>query len=115
MVTLSIVPGVTFERGPEVRTHTVRVADRRAAVRAPYERHRSGGIVRSADGQPVADAWVVLPDVGAWASSGADGRFTFAGVPAGRHRCECRAPGGGVTSAELVVPGGGLELTSATL
>ena len=61
VVTLSIVPGVTVERGPEVRTHTVRVADRRAGGAAPFERHRSGGIVRSADGQPVADAWLVLP------------------------------------------------------
>ena len=114
VVTLSIVPGVTVERGPEVRTHTVRVADRRAGVRAPFERHHSGGIVRSADGQPVADAWLVLPEVGAWASSGADGRFSFTGVPAGSHRCECRAPDGAVVSAELVVPGDGLELSTPT-
>ena len=33
------------------------------------------------------------------------------GVPAGTHRCECRTPGGAVAAAELVVPGGGLELT----
>ncbi len=112
VVTLSIVPGVTLERGPEVRTHTVRVGDRHAGT-PPFERHRCGGIVRSPDGQPVADAWVVLPDVGAWATSGPDGRFTFAGVPAGSHRCECRAPGGAVTEAELVVPGRGLELTAA--
>ena len=93
VVTLSIVPGVTVERGPEVRTHTVRVADLRAGVRAPFERHRSGGIVRSADGQPVADAWLVLPEVGAWASSGADGRFSFTGVPAGKS--PMRVPGAG--------------------
>jgi hypothetical protein len=61
----------------------------------------------------VANAWVVLPDVGAWATSGPDGRFTFSGVPAGSHRCECRAPGGAVAVAELVVPGGGVELTAA--
>jgi hypothetical protein len=81
VVTLSIVPGVTFERGPEVRTHTVRVADRRTEAQPPFERHGCGGIVRSADGRPVADAWLVLPDVGAWASSGPDGRFLFTGVP----------------------------------
>jgi hypothetical protein len=114
VVTLSIVPGVSLERGPEVRTHTVRVADLHAGARSPFERHRSGGIVRSADGKPVADAWLVLPGLGAWASSGPDGRFAFAGLPAGRHRCECRAPGGAVAAAELVVPGGGLELTTAT-
>jgi hypothetical protein len=114
VVTLSIVPGVSLERGPEVRTHTVRVADRRAGRRPPFERHQCGGIVRWADGQPVADAWVVLSDLGAWASSGRDGRFTFTGVPAGRHRCECRVPGGVVAAAELVVPGGRLELTAET-
>jgi hypothetical protein len=103
VVTLAIVPGATFERGPQVRTHTVRVGD--------FARHSSGGVVRSADGSPVADAWLVLPAVGAWASSGPDGRFTFGGVPAGTHRCECRAPGGEVVAADLVVPGGGLELT----
>jgi hypothetical protein len=59
----------------------------------------------------VADAWLVLPTVGAWASSGPDGRFAFGGVPAGTHRCECRAPDGAVAAADLVVPGGGLELT----
>jgi hypothetical protein len=110
VVTLSIVPGVTVQRGPEVRTHTVRVGDRSAG--APFERHRAGGIVRSPDGQPVADAWLVLPDLGAWTTSRADGRFSFGGVPAGRHRCECRAPGGAVVASELVVPGGGLELTA---
>ena len=104
VVTLSIAPGVTFERGPEVRTHTVRVGD--------FERHRAGGIVRSADGQPVADAWLALPDLAAWTASGADGRFSFSGLPAGRHRCECRVPGGAVVAGELVVPGAGLELVA---
>ncbi len=112
VVTLAVVPGVTVERGPEVRTHTVRVADLGAGTRPPFERHRSGGIVRSADGEPVTDAWLILPDLGAWASSGPDGRFDFTGVPAGRHRCECRAPGGARATGELVVPGGGLELTA---
>ena len=111
MVTLAIVPGVTFERGPEVRTRTVHVADLHAGARSPFERHGSGGIVRSADGSPVAGAWLVLPAVGAWASSGPDGRFAFDGVPAGTHRCECRAPDGAVGEGDLVVPGAGLELT----
>jgi hypothetical protein len=53
----------------------------------------------------------VLPAVGAWASSGPDGRFAFDGVPAGSHRCECRTPAGAVAVGEVAVPGGGLELT----
>jgi Pvc16 N-terminal domain len=113
VVTLSIVPGVTFERGPEVRTHIVRVGDRRARTPQFEQRHRCGGIVRSTDGQPVADAWLVLPAIGAWASSGPDGRFSFAGVPKGTHRCDCRAPGGAVAAADLVVPGPGVEITVA--
>jgi hypothetical protein len=104
VVTLSIVPGVTFERGPEVRTHTVRVGN--------FERHRAGGVVRFADGRPAPDAWIVLPDLGAWTTTGADGRFSFSGLPSGRHRCECRAPSGAVVAGELVVPGAGLELTA---
>ena len=108
VVTIAIAPGVVVERGPEVRTHTVRV---KAGERSPFERHRCGGSVRSADGRPVAGAWLLLPAVGAWASSGHDGRFAFDGVPAGTYRCECRAPDGGVAAADLVVPGGGLELT----
>jgi hypothetical protein len=59
----------------------------------------------------------VLPEVGAWASSGPDGRFAFDGVPTGTHRCECRAPDGATGAADLVVPGvpgGGLELTIAS-
>lgn len=109
VVTIAIVPGVTFERGPQVRTHTVRVANRH--TRSTFERHRCGGIVRLADGSPVTGAWLVLPAVGAWASSGPDGRFAFDGVPAGTHRCECRAPDGAVGEGDVVVPGAGLELT----
>ena len=61
----------------------------------------------------MSNAWLLLPDVGAWASSGPDGRFAFDGVPGGTHRCECRTADGAVAAGDLVVPGGGLELTNS--
>jgi hypothetical protein len=67
--------------------------------------------VRYADGRPAAGAWLVLPDAGGFATAGDDGRFAVARVPAGTHRCECRAPDGESGAGELVVPGGTLELT----
>jgi hypothetical protein len=111
VVTLSCDPGVTFHRGPEVRTQTVRVRDRNGSRAAATELNRAAGIVRRADGSPAAGAWLALPESGAFASAGADGRFVFERVPPGRHRCECRSADGGGASGELVVPGPGIELT----
>jgi len=48
---------------------------RRALRPTLGEPHRIGGVVRDAGGEPVADAWVVLPDGGAWAVTDAQGRF----------------------------------------
>jgi hypothetical protein len=110
VATLPCDPGISFHRGPPARTHTVAVADRGARGTAT-ELHRVGGVVRHPDGRPAAGAWLALPAVGAFATSGPDGRFAFARVPAGRHECECRTPDGAVATAELTVPGGGLDLT----
>jgi hypothetical protein len=111
VVTVACDPGVTFHRGPEVRTQTVRVGDRSGPRGAATELHRAAGVVRHADGTPATGAWLSLPDAGAFATAGADGRFAFERVPPGRHACECRAPDGAVTSGELVVPGRGIDLT----
>jgi hypothetical protein len=114
VVTLSVDPGVTFHRGPEVRSQTVRVSDRHAPRGAMTEMQRAAGVVRYDDGRPAAGAWLVLPDAGAFATAADDGRFVFSSVPAGTHRCECRAADGAVANGELVVPGGTLELTLPT-
>jgi hypothetical protein len=111
VVTLPCHPGVTLHRGPEVRTHSVRVRDRDGTRVRATELHEAGGTVRSADGAPVQGAWVALPEAGAFATTGADGRFTFGRVSPGSHRCECRAPGGAVATGQLVVPGPGVDLT----
>jgi Pvc16 N-terminal domain len=111
VVTLACDPGVTFHRGPEVRTHTVRVQDRDATRGKTTQLHRAAGLVHHADGRPAAGAWVVLPDAGGFTTAGDDGRFSFARVPEGRHACECRAADGATGGGELVVPGRGLDLT----
>ena len=105
VVTAPCVPGVTVTRGPEVRTHAVRLGDedRRSRIEV---RHRTGGVVRGGDGQPLADAWVSVPAVGLWARSDAEGRFAFEPLMPGNHVVECRVPGRPAVSAELAVPGG---------
>jgi hypothetical protein len=111
VVTLACDPGVTLHRGPEIRTQTVRVRDRDAPQSLATELHRAAGIVRHGDGSPAPGAWLVLPDVGAFATSEDQGRFAFTRIPPGTHRCECRAPDGSSATGEIVVPGQGLELT----
>ena len=57
--------GATLERGPEVRTQTVRTRLDATARRArSLEMHRSVGTVSDKKGEPLADVWVTLPDVG---------------------------------------------------
>ena len=50
-VTLSCEPGVSIERGPEVRTATTRLFDRDARKATLLELHRSGGKVVDGDGR----------------------------------------------------------------
>jgi hypothetical protein len=111
VVTISVDPGVALERGPEVRSQTVRVSDRTAPRGSTTELHSAAGVVRYDDGRPAAGAWLVLPETNGFATTGDDGRFVFSRVPAGSHRCECRAPDGAAANGELEVPGGTLELT----
>ena len=111
VVTLRCDPGVTLQRGPEVRSQTVRVHDRDGRRGTTTDLHRAAGVVRHEDGSPAAGAWLALPEAGAFATAGGDGRFSFSRVPPGTHRCECRAAGGETAEGELTVPGGTLELT----
>ena len=61
-------------------------------------------------GEPLADVWVTLPDVGSWTSSAADGRFRFDRLPPGRHRLLARTADGREADAQLEVPGAGVDL-----
>jgi Pvc16 N-terminal domain len=111
IVFASCDPGSVFERGPEVRTTTMRLYDTAARGATMEELHRAGGIVRDADGEPVPSAWLALPSEGLWAASDGAGRFRFAPLHPGSYECIARTADGGETKGTLEVPGQGVELT----
>lgn len=111
VVTLSCEPGTSFERGPEVRTQTLRLHDVESRRANLVETSRAGGTVRDTDGEPVANAWVVLADRASWAVSDAEGRFRFDRLPDGSYDCVARAPDGREARGALTVPGAGVNLT----
>jgi hypothetical protein len=110
VVTLSCEAGVAHERGPEVRDLTLRIGDSGGPPGKVTELHRVGGRVAGGEGEPLAEAWITLPDLGRWGSSDEDGRFQIARVPPGEHRCIARTRGGNETETTLTVPGGAVEL-----
>jgi hypothetical protein len=110
VVTLSCEAGAAQKRGPEVRGLTVQVADSAGPPGKVTELHRVGGRVTDDGGEPLAEAWITLPDLGRWASSDELGHFMLARVPAGEHRCVARTRGGGEAEATLTVPGGSVDL-----
>src|SRR5215211_1497963 len=106
-VRLEVESGLMFTRGPEVRTQTVRLQQSEAPVRTMEELQRFGGVVLGPEAEPVADAWVVMPDLGRWTTSDRDGRFLFDGVRAGDHRLVARTAAGDEVGGTVKVPGGG--------
>jgi hypothetical protein len=111
IVTLSCEPGVSFERGPEVRTAAVRIRDRDLDRSAVEELHHAGGRVTDQSGAPVAKVWLVLPDLGAWSESDEQGRFRLARLPRGEHRLLARGPGGTELETTLAVPRPAADIT----
>jgi len=109
VVRLSVESGAKRERGPEVRTQTIRTS-LTDSPRTVLEMHRSTGRVKNAKGEPIADVWVTLPDLGTWASSTADGTFRFDRLPPGLHRLLARTVDGREADALLEVPGAGADL-----
>jgi hypothetical protein len=110
VVTLSCEAGAQHERGPEVRGLTVRVSDAGGPPGTVTELHRIGGRVADGDGEPLAEAWITLPDLGRWASSDEHGRFAMNRVPPGEHRCVARTRDGGEAELRLAVPGAAIDL-----
>ena len=110
VVRLSVESGAMRERGPEVRTQTIRTQMTDAPKATVLEMHRSGGKVTDKKGQPLGDVWITLPDAGIWTSSSADGRFRFDRLPPGRHRLLARTVDGQEADAQLEVPGAGVDL-----
>jgi hypothetical protein len=110
VVTLSCEAGAAYERGPEVGGLTVHVADAAGPPGTVTELHRVGGRVTGKDGEPIADAWVNLPDLGRWDSSDERGHFAITRVPPGEHRLVARTRDGGEAEATLTVPGRPVDL-----
>ncbi len=98
-------PDRGFEQAPLVRTQTVRMGVTGRPAAGIEELHRISGTVRDAGGAPAEGAWVVLPEVGGFAVTDAEGRFTIASVSAGRHRLGVRAASGAEAEAKADVPG----------
>ena len=102
--------GTVVERGPEVRTQTVRVRDRFGPRSRMEEFHRIGGIVRDGDGQPVANAWVALPELGLWSTSGSEWTLPVRPHPTGQVPLRRRAADSGEASGDVEGSGRGIEL-----
>jgi hypothetical protein len=113
VVTLACESGVAYERGPEVRTQTIlpRMSDGPAST--IHEMHRFGGKVIDGDGEPLADVWITLPELGLFAASDPQGRFRLNRVPGGRHALVARSRDGREAKAEIAVPGAVLDLEMA--
>jgi hypothetical protein len=111
VIRLSVESGARLERGPEVRTQTIRTQMSDSPPgRTVLEMHRSAGSVKDKKGQPLANVWVTLPDAGAWTTSRADGRFNFDRLPPGRHRLLARTVDGREADSHIEVPGAGVDL-----
>src|SRR4051794_40927767 len=109
-VKLEVESGLTFTRGPEVRTQRVNLGLQDAPRRTFEELQRFGGVVRGKDGEPVADAWVVLPDLGRFTSSNREGNFVLEGVRPGAPRVTARNVEGREARGVAKVRGGGVDL-----
>src|SRR3954471_12327070 len=111
VVRLSVESGAKRERGPEVRTQTIRTSLSDAPKgRTVLEMHRSVGTVRDKQGEPLPDVWITLPDVGTWASSDPQGRFRFDRLPPGTHRLLGSSVDGRVAGTRLQLPAAGVAL-----
>ena len=103
-VTIELESGAKVERGPEVRTQITRTRLADGPRRTMAEFTRFGGRVLDGDGEPVADAWVAIPELGIWTSSDREGRYIFSRVQAGEHRVMARSLDKGEGEAVIRVP-----------
>jgi hypothetical protein len=105
VVQIVVESGATFVRGPEVRTQTIRARISDGPARTMTEMTRIGGTLRDAAGEPVANAWVAVPEAGLWAVTDSAGRYRFDRIRPGEYRVIARTASGDETEAEIEVPG----------
>jgi Pvc16 N-terminal domain/Carboxypeptidase regulatory-like domain len=110
VVHITVESGAAVVRGPEVRTRTILVRDSDAPASTMQATHGFGGTLRDAEGEPLANAWIVIPELGRWASTGSDGRFRFARIAAGTYHLLVRTLDGRQTEATATVPGRGTDI-----
>jgi hypothetical protein len=110
VVQIAIESGARFERGPEVRTRTIRMRRSDGRAMSVEELHGLGGTVRDEHGDPIAHAWIVMPEVGAWGASDRTGRFRLDRVTPGTHRLLVRTSTGHEAEASVTVPGSGVDV-----
>ncbi len=109
-VSLAALAGTFVERGPETRAPTIRMQERDGPRGHIDERTSAAGAVRDPTGKPVADTWVLLPDIGTMAVTDGDGRYRFSSVPNGRHRIVARTPAGERIETSFEIPGAPADL-----
>jgi Pvc16 N-terminal domain/Carboxypeptidase regulatory-like domain len=109
VVHIRVESGVKSIRGPEVRMQTIktRISDR---PRTMTELHHLGGTVCDSGGQPIADAWVTLPETGRWTATDSEGRFRVGRLEAGMHGLVARTLDGLEVRATVSVPGEPVDL-----
>jgi hypothetical protein len=110
VVHITVESGRSFVRGPEVRMQTVRTRIADGPARTLTEMHRFGGTVRDADEQPVANAWVAIPDAGLWTATDRDGHYRFNRIAPGTHRVIVRTAQGDEADTAVEVPGTATDL-----
>lgn len=109
-VVLSCDSGATVERGPEVRTQTLRMRNLDGGRASVEDLHQLRGTVRDPEGAPVPDAWVVMPGGPGWVVADERGDFVIGPLRSGAHRMRARAPDGREGEAEARVPGGRADI-----
>jgi Pvc16 N-terminal domain/CarboxypepD_reg-like domain len=109
-VVLTFDSGASAVRGPAVRTQTLRGRLSDGRKDTVVELHRFGGTIRDPHGEPVAGAWVALPDSGLWTATDHEGRFVLNRVQAGTQPLLARTLGGNELTTEVTVPGDRADL-----
>jgi Pvc16 N-terminal domain/Carboxypeptidase regulatory-like domain len=110
VVHIQVASGASYVRGPEVRTQTIRTRLSDGPARTLTEYHRIAGSVTGDDGQPVADAWVAIPEAGLWTATNREGRFRFDRIQPGTYDVVARTAAGDEAHGALDVPGGKVDL-----